>query len=240
MSAITEIGQVTDLCRYPVKSMRGESIPSIDVRWTGFDGDRQYAFCKTGDKSRFPWLTGRDLSELVLFKAAYNDSTDTRGSGVRVTAPTGERFDITSPDLVALLSGAAKTDVALLQVGRGTFDSMPISVLGRDTVSALEVAYGATVTPHRFRSNIIIDRGRERDWIGGCLIFGNPETGVRLRINEPIERCSMVTIDPATATREPKLMRTVAQDFQNEIGVYGVAERLGQLSPGMRVWLERP
>ncbi len=239
MSQTTEIGRVAGLYRYPVKLMRGESVSAVDVRWSGIDGDRQYAFYKRNDKSRFPWLTARAVSKMVLFEALYDDGSNPRTSRVTVNTPDGGTFDVTSDALAALLSSEAGEDVALLQVGRGTFDSMPISVVGDATLAALGRVYGRDVEAVRFRPNIVIDSGNERDWLNGCLIFGDAEGGVQIRLNKPIDRCSLVTVDPRTASREPGLLRAVVENFQNEIGAYGVAERLGRLEIGMKVWLPK-
>jgi len=238
MPDITEVGTVAGIYRYPVKSMRGESLKAANVRWTGFDGDRQYAFYKIADKSRFPWLTARDHSELVLFTARFDDE-NTRTSRVSVTAPGRAAYDVTSSALAALLSEAAKQAIGVLQVGRGIFDSMPISVIGQGTLDALGHTHGNSVENARFRPNIVIDRGRETEWIGGCLIFGSHEDGIRLRVNKPIDRCSLITIDPGNAVRDPGLLRTVVENFQNEIGAYCVPERLGTLVAGSKVWFVR-
>ena len=237
MTKVLELGRVAGVFRYPVKSMRGESLGSGDVGWTGFAGDRQYAFFKTANKSRFPWLTGRDVPELVLGRAAYDGPETPRTSAVRVTMPDGMVYDIAAPALRARLCEAAGDDVAVLQVGRGTFDSMPISVVGHGTLDAIGLAFGQPVHPGRFRPNIVVDRGRESDWIGESLIFGDPAVGPRLRVCKPIERCSMITLDPETAQRAPALLRTVVEEFNNEVGVYCTPERLGAIAVGDRVWM---
>ena len=127
-------------------------------------------------------------------------------------------------------------DVGLLRLARGTFDSMPISVIGRQTLDELANKSGGLAVALRFRPNIVIDGGSERDWIGGYLVF--EDTPLRLRVDRPIERCSMITIDPLTAARNPKLMLTVVVDFDNRIGAYCTPETLGQFAVGTKVWLQ--
>jgi uncharacterized protein YcbX len=237
MSELIEIGRVTQVNRYPVKSMRGEVLDTADIRWTGFDGDRQFAFHKIEEKSRFPWFTARIYAEMVLFTARYQDPASLKTSSVTVTLPEGGTCDVKSSDLTARFSAAAKTDVGLIQIGRGTFDSMPISVVGQGTIDAVSTAHGRLVETARFRPNIVIDTGREGDWMDKCLIFGDAETGPRLRVNKPIDRCAFITVDPATAIRDPKLLRTVVENFDNHVGAYCVPERLGLLNVGAKVWL---
>jgi uncharacterized protein YcbX len=237
VSELIEIGRVAQVNRYPVKSMRGEALAAIDIGWSGFDGDRQYAFLRTQDRSRFPWFTARIYSEMVLYSARYDAPDATKSSTVKVQGPDGAFCDVTAPALTAYFSTAAKEDVGLLRLGRGAFDAMPISVVGQGTLDAVQDAYGQTVAPARFRPNIIIDSGRERDWLGKCLVFGDAETGPRLRVNKPIDRCAFITVDPVTAVRDPKLLRCVVENFDNQVGAYCVPERLGALNAGAKVWL---
>lgn len=235
MGGLTEIGRVAEIHRYPVKSMQGQSLESVEVRWNGLDGDRQYAFVKTEDTSRFPWATGRIFAGMVLWQARY-DAADTKTARVQVTMDDGATHDVTAPELAARLSTEMGADVGLLRLARGTFDSMPISVIGRQTLDELANKSDGLAVALRFRPNIVIDGGSERDWIGGCLVF--EDTPLRLRVDRPIERCSMITIDPLTAARNPKLMRTVVEDFDNQIGAYCTPETPGQFAVGTKVWLQ--
>ncbi len=236
MNQPTEIGRVARLYRYPVKSMRGEALDGIALGWTGLDGDRQYAFHKPTAPSRFPWFTARIHAEMVLYTARYG-AADTKTAPVAVTAPDGAVFDVASPGLTARFADAAGMAVGMIRLGRGCHDSLPVSVIGQGTIDDLSAAHGTAVGIDRFRPNIVIDAGRERDWLDKTLIFGDPDNGVRLQVNRPIERCAFITVDPETAARDATLMRTVVENFNNEIGVHCVPERLGGLAPGMKVWL---
>jgi len=239
MSTGIEVGRVVALNLFPVKSMRGSSEREIELRWTGFAGDRQYAFCKSGDTTLFPWLTARDFSELVLFHAHYCDPANTWRSPVQVTAPDGAEFDIRSPDLLRRIASGAGSEGFLLQVARGTYDSGPVSVIGTKTLSEVSAVVGRALEMARFRQNIVIEGPRESEWFGQTLLFGDDDGGPSLHVNEPIERCVMVTIDPQTAKRDPAVMRAVAQSFDNKIGAYCVANRTGRIKVGDRVRILR-
>jgi uncharacterized protein YcbX len=237
---MSEIGVVAALYRYPVKSMQGEALQSIMLRWTGLDGDRQYGFYRAADTGRFPWHTGREVPDLVRHVARYADPADTRKSALQVTTPDGASFDIASEDLRRRLSDAAGEDVRMIQVGRGTFDSGAVSVVTTATEAKLDRAFGAPLGHRRYRPNIVIrsDAG-ETDWLGGTLVFGERADSARLRLNRPIERCVFITIDPDTAAKDARVMRMVAQDFNNEIGVYGATDAVGTIAVGDRVRLVR-
>jgi uncharacterized protein len=85
-----EIGTVAAINRFPVKSMGGEAMKRAILRWTGIEGNRQFAFCRAANQSHFPWLTARDLAGLVRYLARYADGANPRASDVAVTAPDGE------------------------------------------------------------------------------------------------------------------------------------------------------
>src|SRR5678815_3656422 len=110
-----DVGVVAALYRYPVKSMQGEALQSVELRWTGLSGDRQYAFHRAADKSRFPWHTGREVPELVRHVARYVDPADPRKSPLRVTTPDGRSYDIASEDLRMRLSEAAGEELGMMQ-----------------------------------------------------------------------------------------------------------------------------
>jgi uncharacterized protein len=235
--ALIDVGRIAAIWRYPVKSMRGEQMNSAALGWNGLDGDRQYAFYKAADGSRFPWLTGRDVAELVLHRATYVDGASPRTSPVQVAAPDGADFDIRDPVLADRLGAAADREIRLLQLGRGAFDSMPVSVVTLGTLDVVGESVGRPLDKARFRINIIIDSDRrEGDWLGGTLIFGDDD-GPRVRVNRRISRCRMITIDPATAASDPAVLRVVVENFSNEVGVYCAPDMIGTVRKGDRVRL---
>jgi uncharacterized protein YcbX len=236
MAAI-EIGRVAALNRFPVKSMRAEPLAAATLSWIGLEGDRQYAFVRSANRSHFPWLTGRELPALVLHQGRFADPADPRRGPVRVTTPEGEQFDIADPALAARLSAAAGEAVHLMQIGRGAFDCMPVSVLTGTTAARIEAAHGSALGIDRYRANIVLESaGAETDWRGGTLSFG--EGGAKLRLDCGIPRCAMITIDPETAGRQPPVLRTVAQQFGNEVGMYAAVVATGVIRTGDAVWYE--
>lgn len=240
------VGTVVALNLYPVKSMAGVGPAEVELRWKGIEGDRQYAFVRTGDVTRFPWLSARDLSRLVLYRAAFDDPAEARRSPVSVITPEGERLPLDSPALCERLSRECGKDLRLLQSGRGLYDAMPVSIATTATHRAIDGAHGGAVDPARFRTNIVIDSGaREIEWSGGLLAFGAAtegafeQSGPRLLAGAGIPRCALITIDPANAARDPAIMRTVAQRFGNEVGVYCATATPGTIRVGDEVRFTR-
>ena len=240
--ALEEIGRIAAIWRFPVKSMRGEALAAAELRWSGLDGDRQYAFYRAEDGSRFPWLSGRDLAELLLYEPRWVEPANPRRSALEVTAPDATRWEIGEPALAARLAAAAGRELRLMQLGRGAFDSMPVSVLARRTIAALGARLGQPLDEARFRANLVLETSNgstERDWLGGTLVFGEGEAAPRLRVNRPIPRCRMITIDPATGAKDPRILETAAAEFGNEIGVYCAPDAIGTLRLGDTVRLLR-
>jgi uncharacterized protein YcbX len=238
-----QIGTITALNRFPVKSMRAEALPSAEVTWNGLLGDRRYAFVKSANRSRFPWLTGRDIFPMVLHRAEFTDPANVAASRIRVTAPDGWEGMLDDPELTARLSQQAGEDVHLIQIGRGTFDAMPISVVTEGTQAAVAEAHGSDVGLGRFRINLVVravnSKMRETDWFGSTLVIGEGAGAVRLRVDAEVLRCAMVTLDPNTARQDVSVLRTVAQRFDNCVGAYCTPETTGPIEVGAPVRLER-
>ncbi len=232
-------GVVVSISRYPVKSMQPEALEAVDFHWTWMHGDRQYAFIRAGDSSDFPWLTARDLPSLVRFRASYVNPGDPRHSKLIVTDPAGAEFDIRDPRLAARIADEAGTPVGLLRLGRGGFDAMPVSILATTTVAAVERVHGAPVAIGRFRANIVIRPDdpavAEQNWMGQSLRFGAGPDAARLHVDWATPRCAMVGIDPATGERDPRIVRTVAQRFENRVGAYCAVQAPGTIRVGDRV-----
>ena len=239
-----EVGIVKELYRFPVKSMRGEALEEAHGYWHGLDGDRRYAFVRSGNRSGFPWLTGRELPQLLQITPRYTQPDDVAESPVEVTLPDGRILPIHAAELNQELAEAYGKPVNLIKIGRGAFDSQVISVMSTATVAALGETIGTAVTALRFRQNIIIEPFDEQPfveerWLDSSLVFGSQPDGLRLRLNRRIQRCVMINIDPETSEKEPAVLKTVAQTRQNCAGVFGSTERPGMIRVGDVVKLVR-
>jgi uncharacterized protein len=71
------IGTVETICRYPVKSMAGEEVAQAFVGFAGVMGDRVFAFVRTPGPKGFPWHTGREQEDLILFRPHFRESGGT-------------------------------------------------------------------------------------------------------------------------------------------------------------------
>jgi len=86
--------------------------------------------------------------------------------------------------------------------------------------------------------NFLVDApGRdfpEDAWVGRIQRIG----GLRMRVDQRDQRCVMVTIDPVTLRRDPAILRAIARERDNRLGVYGSIVQPGQVAVGDPVELE--
>jgi uncharacterized protein YcbX len=245
MQEFLEVGRLKEIWRYPVKSMAGERLERAHVYWYGLDGDRRAAFVRGDNRSGFPWLTAREVPELVRYRPAYTNLESLKTSPIEVETPDGRTLPLDSPELQAELAHAYGHDVSLIRIGRGVYDSMNVSVMSLATAQALNDAVDFPLNYRRFRQNLIIETfdGRpeaasgspfaEESWIGSSIAIGD----VHIRLNRQIERCVMVNVDPDTAVRDPRVLKLVAQTRNNYVGVGCTPETTGFIQVGDRVRL---
>jgi len=225
-----EIGRVVGLFRYPVKSMGAEALDSIDVGWNGLAGDRRWAFVRDGlVRSGFPWLTIRELPEMWHYQPRLVEPDQPELSATVVRTPTGEEIDVVEPALAVRLGEG----VRVIKQGRGIFDTMPLSVITTQTISALSSMIGSELDARRFRPNILVEAtGNEAfpedQWVGEVLSMG----GMKMRVDKRDKRCVMVNVDPDTAQRDPEILRAIARERQACLGVYGSTVRPGRITVG--------
>ncbi len=126
-------GVICQLGRYPVKSMRGEILPATTLTLQGVPEDRRYAFVQATSRSSFPWLTARELPELLCYGTSVEE-TDLPEAAVTVTTPRGEKWPVASDELRRALEVRSGRALFLLRDYRGCYDVAPISLISRQTI----------------------------------------------------------------------------------------------------------
>src|SRR2546423_3099875 len=156
MKLLKEIGRVKQLFRYPVKSMAGEPLDSIFMGWHGFDGDRRFAFIRTGIASGLPWLTASKLPRLIRYKPLHRDSGKTMDLPTHVLTPDGQELDLRGETLRQELACAYGAPIEVMQLDQGIFDEATISIISHSTIQAIEKEAGTGLDISRFRPNILV------------------------------------------------------------------------------------
>src|SRR5215469_10999016 len=95
------VGHVSEIVRYPVKSMAGTTTASAFLGWHGLDGDRRFAFRRVGDPSGVPWLTASRLPELLLYHPVGLDVSTGEPLPTHIRTPGGSTIELGSAELKA-------------------------------------------------------------------------------------------------------------------------------------------
>ncbi len=248
-SMLIEIGHVEAIFRYPVKSMRGEPLEAANLGWHGLEGDRRLAFRRMDNHGDFPWLSASKLPDLILFTPRRREG-DSREDGAQgdlpthVRTPDGQEMPVFAEELAAEVGRRYGAPVQMMQLRHGIFDEASISVIASDTVREIARLAGRSLDIRRFRPNVVVRSLRsvpfqEDEWLGGVLSFGksDDDNAPAIAVTMRDVRCSMVNLDPDSATPAPEVLKAVVRVHQNTAGIYGAVTRIGRLAVGQTIFL---
>ncbi|WP_163511682.1 MOSC domain-containing protein [Fodinicola acaciae] len=230
------VGRVVGMWRYPVKSMAGEPLEAAEVSWHGLAGDRRWAFVRDGQvASNFPWLTIRQLPDMTRYQPKLVDPQRPEASATVVRTPAGRELDVTDPALCKELGDG----VRVMKQNRGIFDTAPLSLMTTQSVENIGKLAGARLRPERFRPNVVIEATgdepfQEDGWVGHTVRIG----GIEMHVDQRDSRCVLINYDPHTAERNPAVLKAVAKERDNYLGVYGAPTREGVIRVGDEVHLD--
>src|SRR6266568_4521089 len=239
-----EIGHVEAIFLYPVKSMGDERLEVANLGWHGLDGDRRLAFRRIDDRGEFPWLTAGKLPDLLLFAPHRRDDGAQGDLPTHVRTPDGEDLPVFGEDLATEVGRRHGAPVQMMRLKHGIFDDASISVIASDTVREIGRLAGQSADVRRFRPNVLVRLLRsvpfqEDEWLGGVLNFGEGVDAAAITVTTRDVRCSMVNLDPDSASGAPEMMKAVVRANQNNAGIYGTVTRIGQLAVGQLLLLRR-
>jgi uncharacterized protein YcbX len=239
------IGRIDSLWRYPVKSMRGEEMEEMFVGYAGVYGDRLFAFRSSGAPAGFPYFTGRDQRNMILYQprfrhpekatrpinlleAEQNGAAPLSGSPeelmIDVETPDGKVFAIDDPALIDSLRAGIEHnhEIRLIRSDRSLTDCAPLSFFSLQTVQQLEKESATQIDKRQFRASVYLDLPgvaafAEDEFVGRSLRLGSKVTAV---VTKRDGRCMMITLDPDTAEKSPPVLKTVAQKHDGKAGIY--------------------
>jgi uncharacterized protein YcbX len=225
------VGRIVGLWRYPVKSMGAEALVEVNVGWHGLEGDRRWAFVREGTaRSGFPWLTLREHPTLSHYVPSFVEPDRPDSSPTVVRTPAGASLDVVDP---ALADEIAPKGARVIRQDRGNFDTFPLSLISTQTVANLGSGLGDALDLRRFRSNILVEAHGELpfpedEWVGRTLRLGS----LRMRVDKRDGRCVVITVDPDTGERDPRILKSVVSDRDGCLGVYGTTVEPGRVAVG--------
>ena len=232
---MTIIGTVQTIARYPVKSMRGEELPSTPLGFQGLPGDRGFAFVQAGLHSVFPWLTGRQHQGLFAYQPLWDRSGEKPRLVVRTAS--GENLPVESDQLREELEAGAGLPLRLHSDYRGSQDDAYVSLIYASTIRALAEAGGVEPDHRRFRMNFVIHNDSpafsENGLAGSTVLIGDAE----IVVTHPDTRCQMITFDPETGSGTPAVLKAAGQLNGACAGMYAAVVRTGTVSVGDQVSL---
>lgn len=111
-----------------------------------------------------------------------------------------------------------------------------LSLVNLASIAALERIVGRRIDPSRFRANIYF-RGEEPweefAWVGRSIRLGERASCM---VQEPIERCAAINIDPSTGERDMSLLRVLFENYRHrDMGVYVRVVEGGDIAVGQAV-----
>jgi MOSC domain-containing protein len=240
--------KIESLWRYPVKGMRGESLSEAYVGFSGIYGDRFYAFHSSRAAQCLPYLTAQEQHRMLLYQPKYRNKDQMlrppnlqhveaitpnltpyypsdESLALDVYGPSGERYSIHDQCLhVALMTQRHPAQsLTVIRTVRSMTDCRPISLLAIQTIEHLEHCIGQVVDKRRFRANIYVDFAQgaeaftEESLIGKQIRIG--ERAILILMHHT-KRCSVITVDPATAECSRSILKQLSLDRQGHAGLY--------------------
>lgn len=242
-------GRVSEIWRYPVKSMLGERLDEVELGLRGVTGDRAYGVLDVG---RGSVLSAKREPSLFRCSARYAGGVlEVELPDGRVTRP-GDELDRALTDLIGrpvTLVRAASFPHARLQgevegdepsewdAPEGTFfDASHLHLLASSTLRHFSGLYPeGRFEARRFRPNFVIETAGDglvdEETIGHALRIGSSV----VQVTKPCSRCVMTSHAQAELPRDPGILRTVAQRNSNNLGVRASVVEPGPVRVGDEV-----
>ncbi len=260
-----KLGTIESIWRYPVKGMRGEEIPHAYTGFSGLMGDRIYGVIADDGILGFPWHTGRDQEEFVLYQASYRSSEELllpkdlasfegHAPGVTPVYPDADEFkvgvetpqgatydDIENPAFIEDLEKLTGRTLRVHMTQRGQHDCRPVSIFSLSAAAKLGEELGMNIDKRRFRANFYVEwDNREDPYFEFSLVGKTLKIGDRLEVAivERDPRCTMITLDPDTADKSPRILQHVSRKHGGDAGVFAAVLQDGRVNKGDQISLK--
>lgn len=226
---------VTQLWRFPVKSLGGEELEVAEFEAGGIPFDRRYVVLDSDPTREGRPLTARRKHRMIAFRASA------RGGRVIVHTPSGQEYDVADRRWLHELEHQIGQPATLQATDEPVHDGADILVLNAASLRQFARDFGMDVVdPLRFRPNIIVDGPgarplEELTWPGNEFTIG----GATLRAVKACGRCVLTTYDPKTLENDPSFLRFIVEKRMGQFGVYCSVVRGGTVKKGDQ-WSQRP
>ena len=204
--------KVTQLWRYPVKSMGGEQLNHACISSLGIEGDRVVHV----EDVHGHMITARTHYRLLGHHATVNASGEPLVDGLLWSDPTVSK---------ALTNIAGPGARLVRDESTNRFDVLPLLVATDGAIAA----FGHD--GRRLRPNLVIggvEGLAERDWPGQCLRIGD----VIIGIQDLRGRCVMTTFDPDSLKQDRQVLQDIARKFGGTLALNCYVIRGGEVRVG--------
>lgn len=230
------IGIVHKIMRYPVKSFAGESLDKARIMSYGIYGDRSHAFI---DKTNNKHLTITQYPKMVTYRAEFlGEGSMEEFPNLKITVNDGLEYIWGESALLQRLEQETNRTLESITYSP-TFVPFPaieednILLISTKALLELSTSYGESIDERRFRGNIVYgfqdSSINEQNLLGKQIKIGSD---VILEINKFCERCMIITVDPETGTRQPKLLKQIVKERNNHFGLYARVIQTGIIHIG--------
>lgn len=248
------VGRVIALWRYPVKSMAGEVLASVEAGETGFVGDRAFGVV---DVSSGHLLSAKRVPDLLQARATYGDDGE-----ATISLPTGQFLRSDDADVNDVLSAWLQREVFLdrpsslqrakieievdlddpSQVFEFTtqpglfFDGAVMHLLSDASLAAARSLHpDGPWIPERFRPNVLIESALgaaagfvDDDWVDATLDV----SGMQVAVAKRCDRCVLTTRAVAGTPADKEILRTLTRHHGGDLGVKGQVVGVGRVLVG--------
>ena len=225
--------RISEIWRYPIKSVGGESLESADLDEFGIPGDRGWGIVDTETGTV---LTGRREPKLLLATCRMVDghpvTTTVEGSVLHTSAEYSEWLGKPVELAAAGDSGGTyenpmdpfgETDWISWTGPSGAWHDS-----GRTRVSLVSRASLGDWDHRRFRTNVILDGGGEDELVEQSVALGS----CVLDITKQIDRCVMVTRPQPGLDRDLDVLKTIIRERNNRLAIGGLVAETGTIAIG--------
>lgn len=233
------VGAVSKLWRYPVKSMLGEECDQLELERRGVRGDRLFAVRAVDGRLG----SGKNTRRFREIDGLLNFRARSLGDRTEILFPDGRSLRGDDPGIHDALSAALGTDVSLSREARTPhFDDGAVHIVSTAALAWLRTRLPESgIDERRFRPNIVLaiegDTQVEQAWVGKVLRVGD---GARLRVTKTTERCGMTMLAQSDLPADPGVLRAIAQDADLQFGVYAEVLEPGRVRKGDAITLHAP
>src|SRR6476660_9710851 len=226
--------------------MSGEALNEAFMGFSGFYGDRCFAFKNSSARKGFPYLNATAQERMLRYRPQFRyperavkppnlaeamsiapgvnpANAEPNDLSLDVVTPSGATVAVDDSALIEMLVEGLRGEnhLTLVRSDRALTDCRPVSLISLQTIRQVETELSIPIDKQRFRANIYLDSSAENgfaedEFVGRKLRIGS---NAMIMVLEQDPRCKMISLDPETGEHNPEVLRKVAQAHETFAGV---------------------